>query len=76
MKITILIIGVLVIAGIIFRKDLSGLMAADKPQLQEPGDKKKKDKKKDKGKEEQQPASAAISISQKWDLPAEPLSTT
>ena len=71
MKITILIIVALVIAGIVFRNDLGGLMAADKPQLQENGDKQKKDKKKGKNKKEQESASAAISISQKWDLPAE-----
>ena len=71
MKVAILIIGVLVIAGIVFRNELGGLMAADKPQLQENGDKSRKDKKKEKDKKEQEPASAAISINQKWDLPAE-----
>jgi uncharacterized protein YjiK len=71
MKMTMLIIGVLVIAGLTFRNDLGTLVAADKTQLQEQGDKKKKGKKKDKDENEQQPASADISINQKWDLPAE-----
>jgi uncharacterized protein YjiK len=62
MKIVVLIIAVLVVAGIVFRNDLGALMAADKPQQE------KKDKK---DKKEGEPASNSISITQKWDLPAE-----
>lgn len=71
MKLTILVIGVLVIAGIVFRKDLGALVAADRSQLQQDSGKKKKDKKKDKDETAQQPGSSNISINQKWDLPAE-----
>lgn len=66
MKITILIVAVLVIAGIVFRDELGGLMAADTQLQEETGGKKKK-----KDKKEQEPASTAISIEQKWDMPAE-----
>lgn len=66
MKITILIVAILIIAGIVFRDDLGTLMAADKPLQAEKGKKEKS-----KNKKEQAPASAEISITQKWDLPAE-----
>lgn len=60
MKITILIIAVLIIAGVFFRNDIGKLMAADnQPQKKEAG--KKKDKK----------GSGEVSITQQWDLPAD-----